>query len=242
MNVAFNLELSLLWKTALTCLHVCHSRSTNAAFALCREMGNICYLLFKTAQQFSWVCETSKSGHTNIRDSIGMRRKVITSLTKESWLVLSDCLALSTWRESMSHKIRKSHVICIKMILQRNPFACLDEHFLCSVKQTKIVFLEADFYELWRKETVDAFIKYGNLLNGLWQSHWRSLFRCRWLPPRLLLLPVGKMRGKNTSCFPLSDSQSHELSVCIWDRLTALPPSRGSLQIHSPLKHQKNRM
>lgn len=160
-------------------------------------MGNICYLIFHTAEQFSWVCETSKSFHTNISESIGMCGKVMTSLTKEFWLVLSDFLALSTWHEIMSHKIGKSHILWFfRGIL----FACLVERFLCSVKQTKTIFLEGDFYELWRKETVDAFIKYGNLLNGLWQSHWRSLFRCRWLPSGLLLLlvelPVGKMGGK----------------------------------------------
>lgn len=144
--------------------------------------------------------------------------------------MLRNFLALCTWCERMYDKIGESHIISIKRIFQRNLFARLDECFLCSVKQTKAIFLEADFYELWRKEMVDAFIKYGNLLNGLWQSHWRSLFRCRWLPPWLLLLlaelPVRKKGGKTTSCFPLTDSQSHQLSVCVWDWLTDCTPSQ----------------
>lgn len=50
----------------------------------------------------------------------------------------------------------------------------------------------------------------------------------------------GKER-KTHSCFPLTDSQSRQLSVCIWDWLTALLLSCSFLQIHSPLKHRENR-
>lgn len=123
--------------------------------------------------------------------------------------------------------------------------ACLDECLPCSARQTKGIFLEADFYELWRKEMVDAFIKYGNLLNGLWQSHWRSLFRCRWLPPWLLLslaeLPVREKGAKTPSCFPLTDSQSRQLSVWIRDGLTALllPSNKFSIKAPGKSEHRK---
>lgn len=70
----------------------------------------------------------------------------------------------------------------------------------CFGKQTKakLHLLHGDFISngwLKKKNMVDAFIKYGNLPNGLWQSHWRSLFRCRWLcqcwlPLSPLQLPV----------------------------------------------------
>lgn len=72
----------------------------------------------------------------------------------------------------------------------------------CLGKQTKSFLLLADWYE-WvvQKEMVDAFIKYGNLLNGLWQSHWRSLFRCRWLPAYWLPLTVADAcHEKRESC------------------------------------------
>lgn len=118
---------------------------------------------------------------------------------------MRDFLAVCTWCERVYHTVGQSQIICIKMIFQRSLFCRLGECFLCSVKQTKAIFLEADFFELWRKEMVDAFIKYGNLLNGLWQSHWRSLFRCRWLPPWLLLLlvelPVRKKGKKSLPVF-----------------------------------------
>lgn len=120
-------------------------------------------------------------------------------------------------------------IICIKMILHWNLFAFLTACSPCLVKQTKAI-LAFGWFE-WtgekKKEIVDAFIKYGNLLNGLWQSHWRSLFRCRWLPPWLPLslveLPVREKRREESSLlFLLTDSQSLWLSVYIWDWLTAL--------------------
>lgn len=103
---------------------------------------------------------------------------------------------------------------------------------------------------------VDAFIKYCNLLNGLWQSHWRSLFRCRWLPPYWLPLslvqpPVREKRRKlppvSTDNLSVSDSQSLSLSVCIWDWLPVYTHSQLplvhtislSLCINSPLMQQK---
>lgn len=46
---------------------------------------------------------------------------------------------------------------------------------------------------------------------------------------------------KTPSCFPLTDSQSRQLSVCIWDWLTALLLSCSFLQINSPLTHRENR-
>lgn len=73
------------------------------------------------------------------------------------------------------------------------------------------------------KEMVDAFIKYGNLLNGLWQSHWRSLFRCRWLPPYWLPLSLVEppVRGKRRKLPPVStDWQSITIAVCLYMRLT----------------------
>lgn len=77
----------------------------------------------------------------------------------------------------------------------------------------------------WKKrEMVAAFIKYGNLLNGLWQSHWRSLFRCRWLPPyRLPLSLVGPpvREEKRRKLPPFStDWQSITITVCLYVRLT----------------------
>lgn len=88
-----------------------------------------------------------------------------------------------------------------------------------------------------KKEIVDAFIKYGNLLNGLWQSHWRSLFRCRWLPPWLPLslveLPVREKRRKLP---PVStDWQSITLTVCLYMRLTDCTPSQHYTPSQPPL-------
>lgn len=77
---------------------------------------------------------------------------------------------------------------------------------------------------------VDAFIKYGNLLNGLWQSHWRSLFRCRWLPAYWLPLTVADAcHEKRESCsllflclfvFFSIDWQLITNAVCLRTRLT----------------------
>lgn len=67
-----------------------------------------------------------------------------------------------------------------------------------------------------KKEMVDAFIKYGNLLNGLWQSHWRSLFRCRWLPLYWLplsLLPLPVREERRSLLFLQTDNHYHYLSV-----------------------------
>lgn len=126
-------------------------------------------------------------------------------------------------------------IICIKMM----------ESFLmstsspCLAKQTKAIFALGWF--VWtgeKKEMVDAFIKRGNLLNGLWQSHWRSLFRCRWLPPWLPLslaeLPVRERRKLP----PVStDWQSITLTVCLYIRLTDCTPSQRYTPSQPTLAH-----
>lgn len=92
--------------------------------------------------------------------------------------------------------------------------------------------LEANLSE-WggQKVMLDAFIKYGNLLNGLWQSHWRSLFRCRWLPPYRLSLsqlqaPVREERRKLPPVF--TDPQLITNAACWYMRLTDYTASCGS--------------
>lgn len=89
-----------------------------------------------------------------------------------------------------------------------------------------------------KKEMVDAFIKYGNLLNGLWQSHWRSLFRCRWLPPWLPLslvkLPVRERRRKLPPVFHLLTVDHVDCSsVYETDWLTDSDCSRSQHSSHS---------
>lgn len=96
-------------------------------------------------------------------------------------------------------------------------------------------------------EMLDAFIKYGNLLNGLWQSHWRSLFRCRWLPPYWLPLslaepPVREKEKKTPSCFHrLTVNHCRCLSVCMWDWLLPVcAPSQPCLTHTIPPLLSKN--
>lgn len=149
----------------------------------------------------------------------------------------------------------KSVINCIKIILQWNIFSRLTTCSPRLGKQTKAIFASGWFIRMvgWKKEMVDAFIKYGNLLNGLWQSHWRSLFRCRWLPPywlplSLVELPVREKRRKLPPAF--TDWQSITTTACLYMRLTdclsTLPLNRPlahtispSLCINSPLMQQK---
>ena len=154
----------------------------------------------------------------------------------------------------MHHTMHKSVIICIKMILQWSLFSRLTACSPYLGKQTKAILAWGWFVRMSgggrEREMVDAFIKYGNLLNGLWQSHWRSLFRCRWLPPYWLPLsleelPVRGKREESSLQFPQTDSQSPSLSVCMSAclalplsplRLTLFPPS---LCINSPLMQQR---
>lgn len=125
----------------------------------------------------------------------------------------------------MHYTMQKSVMNCIKMELQWNLFSCLTACSHCLEKANKSHFcFRLICTNGWGvEEMVDAFIKYGNLLNGLWQSHWRSLFRCRWLPPYWLPLSLVELpvREKRRELPPVStDWQSGTVAVCLYVRLT----------------------
>lgn len=100
--------------------------------------------------------------------------------------------------------------------------SCLYAFSVCR-KANKSHFAQTDLNERVKKD--DAFIKYGNLLNGPWQSHWRPLFRCRWLPPYWLPLSLMELpvREKGRKLPPASTRwQSITVAFCLNVRLTAL--------------------
>ena len=127
---------------------------------------------------------------------------------------------------SLHTTMHKSIKICIKMIFQWNLFSRLTACFFLFRKANKSHFcFRLISTNGWgKKDTVGAFIKYGNLLNGLWQSHWRSLFRCRWLPACCLPLSLVQLpvREKRRKLPPVpTDWQSITIAVCLYIGLTA---------------------
>lgn len=157
----------------------------------------------------------------------------------------SDFLSLGTWYKPTHLKMQKSITICIQMIFQWDLFSRLAARSLCLEKQTKAIFALGWFVQMaWKKEMVAAFINYGNLLNGLWQSHWRSLFRCRWLPPywlplSLLQLPVRKEKKAPSTFYRLTANHYRCLSVYETDWLPVYRPSQVSLAHVFPLTRYK---
>lgn len=64
--------------------------------------------------------------------------------------------------------MHKSIIICIKMVSEWNLLSCLAACSSYLGKQIKAIFASGLFVRMnGNKETVDTFIKYGNLLNGL---------------------------------------------------------------------------
>lgn len=135
-----------------------------------------------------------------------------------------DIFSLHTWHEATHYEMHRSIIICIKMIFQWNPYSRLIacSPFLGNHKKTIFCF-RLICTNGCKKRVVDAFIKHGNLPNGLWQSHWRSLFRCRWLPPFWLSLSLVELpvREKRRKLPPVTtDCQSITTAVCLYVRLT----------------------